>query len=256
VTAANRTVDGDADYQFDALIAAEKRHFWFRARREAVVWALDKYLPRTERLLEVGCGTGFVLEEIRRRHANAMLAACDASFDAIRLARRRLRDVHLFRADVGHLPIRGGFDAIAALDVIEHVDRDVDSLREMFDALRPGGGLLVTVPQHRWLWSRVDEFSHHRRRYDRRELLAKTRAAGFHVLRCTSYFMATLPFAFVSRRRASRLEWFDPVAELRMPKILNTAFALALQPEWWLIRAGCSLPAGSSLLLVARRPES
>jgi len=252
VTTGDRQYTRDADYRFDDLVGAEASHFWFHARRDLVTWALDRYFPGCQRLLEVGCGAGFVLETLARR-ALPILAACDASAEALSRARQRARRALLFRADVRRLPVRGGFDAIMALDVIEHVFEDRDALREMLAALRPGGGLLLTVPQHRWLWSAVDEFSHHCRRYDRKDLIAKAREAGFDLVRCTSFFLATLPFALASRRSRRDVP-FDPSAELRIPKALNLMFAGLLKPESWLVKAGVPLPAGSSLLLVARRP--
>ena len=66
------------------------------------------------------------------------------------------------------------------------VDRSRAALGGMFEALRPVGGLIVTVPQHPRLWSAVDEFSHHRRRYTRPELDCKVRVTGFEVVRRTS----------------------------------------------------------------------
>jgi SAM-dependent methyltransferase len=245
----------DAEYRFDDLIAAEQFHFWFRARRRLVLWALDRYAPETHNLLEIGCGTGFVLQSLRQRNPQMHLAACDASSQALAHAQRRLSRVHFFRADVARLPVMPVFDTITALDVIEHVADDERALAEMFGSLRPGGRLVLTVPQHQWLWSKVDEFSCHKRRYGRDDLTAKVQAAGFEILRSTSFFTATLPFAVVARRRsACGGRRFDPSAELRISRTISTALTLLLMPEWWLVRAGLSMPAGSSLLLVAKRP--
>ncbi|HEX2452445.1 MAG TPA: class I SAM-dependent methyltransferase [Vicinamibacterales bacterium] len=249
-------VHGDADYQWQALRAAEPGHFWFRARRDLVVWTLATHFPNARTLLEVGCGTGYVLEGLQESRPALALAGCDALLDAVRCAQSRLRGVGLFQADGRHLPVRGTFDVIAALDVIEHLDDDSDALREMYSALGPEGGLVVTVPQHQWLWSAVDDFSHHRRRYSRRELIAKVRGAGFQILRCTSFFLSTLPFVVASRLLARRGRALDPVKELRIPRPLNAMLATWIRPEWWMIRAGASFPVGGSLLLVARRPRS
>jgi SAM-dependent methyltransferase len=246
----------DAEYLLADLAAAESWHFWFLARRKLALWALQAHFPWLRNLLEVGCGTGFVLSELRRSFpADVTLAGCDIRFDAVSAARHRLRQVTLFQGDVLRLPVQRRFDAIAALDVIEHVDDDRKALSEMFNVLKPGGGLLVTVPQHPWLWSEVDEFSRHRRRYRRRDLLEKARAAGFEVLRCTSFFSSTMPLMVVSRLRR-RGDAFDAAAELRIPRALNAVAAALLQPEWLLVRAGVSLPIGSSLVVVARRPLS
>jgi SAM-dependent methyltransferase len=246
-------VTGDADYLLEDLACAEAWHFWFRARRKLVLWTLHRYFPDLHRVLEVGCGTGFVLDGLRRSSPNLSLAGCDIHPEALRGARRRVTGVGLFRADACRLPVRGAFDAVMALDVIEHLDDDRSALAELFRALKPGGGLLVMVPQHQWLWSAVDEFSRHRRRYHRADLVTKARAAGFDVLRCTSFFSGTLPLV-VTRRLWPRDRTFDPTAELRLSPVINAAAAALLQPEWWLFRAGVSMPIGGSLVLVARRP--
>jgi SAM-dependent methyltransferase len=246
----------DAEYCFTNLIAAEDWHFWFRARRRLVLWALRRHLPHTRSLLEVGCGAGFVLAGLREQNSELCLAACDASREALAHARSRVSGVHLFQADARQLPIARQFDAIAALDVIEHIDEDDAALSEMFRALRPGGGLILTVPQHQWLWSRVDDYSCHRRRYDRRGLLAKIRSAGFEPLQVTSYFSATLPFALLSRLTARGGDSFDPTAELRIPRIVNAGLAALLMPEDVLVRMNVSLPIGGTLMVVARRPNS
>jgi SAM-dependent methyltransferase len=243
----------DADYLFDDLVDAEASHFWFRARRRLVLWAIQSYFPRPGSLLDVGCGTGFMLGELRGASPDVTLAGCDVRLEAVRHARRQLQDVYLIQGDVLRLPLRRQFDVITALDVIEHLDSDQGALAEMFNALKPGGGLLVTVPQHQRLWSEVDEFSCHRRRYSRADLLAKMSIAGFEVLRCTSFFFSTLPLVALHRLRATRRA-FDPAAELRISPLINRTAAALLQPEWMLIRAGVNLPIGGSLMVVARRP--
>ena len=91
--------------------------------------------------------------------------------------------------------------------------------------------------------------------YSRAELLAKTRAAGFEVLRCTSFFTATLPLIAL-HRLARRGEGSRPVSEVRISKVANAVAELMLKPEWWLIKAGISMPIGSSLMVVARRPAA
>lgn len=48
-----------------ALLArAERDYFWFQARKRLIVWALNRYFPHAQSLLEIGCGSGDVLEAI------------------------------------------------------------------------------------------------------------------------------------------------------------------------------------------------
>ncbi len=249
------TPRGDADYLLDELVAAEAWHFWFRARRQLVLWALGRYFPSCRSVIDVGCGTGFVVQELQRTSPHLRVVGCDILHEAVLAARRRQQNLPVFQADVLRLSVRRQFDVIAALDVIEHLDDDEGALSEMFRTLQNGGGLIVTVPQHQWLWSQIDEFSHHRRRYDRAGLVGKLQAAGFDVLHCTSFFLSTLPLMMLGRisRRAGAC---DPAAELRISRAANALAGALLRPEWLFLRAGVSLPIGGSLMAIARRPVS
>jgi SAM-dependent methyltransferase len=242
----------DAAYLLREIVEAEPVHFWFRNRRAFVLQALNRYFAGARRILDVGCGTGFVLQEIEARFPEAVVFGCDRLPDALQRARRRtIRTIYVL-ANVLKLPVCGTMDAVTVLDVLEHIDDDTALLQEIHSALKPGGGIVVTVPQHQWLWSRIDEFSRHRRRYSRGELAAKVSAAGFEVVYCTSLFGVTLPLLLLARLR-SRGADFDPGAELRLNRTVNRLLHAMIAPERALLRAGGGLPLGSSLLLVARR---
>jgi SAM-dependent methyltransferase len=243
----------DADYIVDQLAAAEPWHFWFQSRRRLVLAAIRRYYPKARRLLDVGCGTGFVLSGIRDEDPSILLSGCEVDADMLRTARRRVPDAHLFEATAEGLPYVEEFDVILALDVLEHIDRDVEALGSMLQALKPGGGLIVSVPQHPALWSAVDDFSHHRRRYTRGELREKVQRAGFEVRRITSMFAVTLPLQVGSRLVNRRRAEFDPTAELRLSRPVNTLLAAAMRVESAVISTGLSLPAGGSLLAVSER---
>ena len=85
------------------------------------------------------------------------------------------------------------FDAIGAFDVLEHIVDDEMVLRETNKALKSGGGLLLTVPQHQFLWSAADESARHVRRYSSRDLREKVERAGFKVIRMTSFVSFCYP---------------------------------------------------------------
>jgi SAM-dependent methyltransferase len=244
----------DAAYLDTDIRIAEARHFWFRTRLGLVQWMLRRYFPRAQRLLDLGCGTGFVLEGLRRSAPSLVFAGCDTRLETLAMARQKLDDVLLFAADVAALPFEAEFDVVTALDVLEHVDADGAALDALRNVIKPGGGLILTVPQHPCLWSEVDDFSCHRRRYVRSDLERKVRAAGFDILRGTSFFAVTLPVLALSRLRRRRARAFDPAAELQIPTAVNYTLGALLALEGLLVKAGASLPFGSSLVLIARRP--
>jgi SAM-dependent methyltransferase len=156
--------------------------------------------------------------------------------------------------DARAIPFQDEFDAVGAFDVLEHIEEDERTLAECRRALRPGGTLLVTVPQHPRLWSNADAYAHHVRRYTRRELTAKLARAGFELRRVTSFVTLLLPAMAVSRilERRSRRP-FDPVVEHQRSARVAGPLEAVMRLETMLIRRGVSLPAGGSLLAVARR---
>lgn len=245
------TSEGFDRHGYAELAAREAGNFWFRGRNALIEWALRRYFPDARSLLEVGCGTGFVLAHLRERRPELRLVGSDLYGEGLEFARERLPGVELVQLDARDLPFRDEFDVVGAFDVIEHVDEDVDVLRELRVATRDG--VMITVPQHPRLWSAVDDAGRHKRRYTRRELVGKLRAAGLEPVRVTSFVTLLLPLLALSRLRDRSAADYDPAKELRIPRAANFAFERALDLERLAIRAGASLPAGGSLLAVARR---
>jgi len=241
---------------FPQLAAREAASFWFRSRNALIVWALGRHFPSARDLLDVGCGTGYVLAGIAEAAAPLSLQASDAQSSGLAFARDRVPQAHLYQLDARSLPFDREFDVVGAFDVIEHLDEDERVLSEMWRAVRPGGGALITVPQHRWLWSAEDDAGGHKRRYTRRELVAKVERAGFTVERVTSFVSVLLPLMAASRLRGRvGMGRHDPESnmELSLPRSLDRILETAMTAERILLRGGVSLPAGGSLLLVARR---
>jgi SAM-dependent methyltransferase len=249
--------ENDAPYDprhFRRLFALEEKSFWFRGRSDLIEWALARYFPDARNLLEIGCGTGYVLDRLRRAFPGLALSGSELFAEGLACARERLGDTATLRqADATALGLDGSFDVVGAFDVIEHIADDRRVLANLYAAVRPGGGLLLTVPQHAWLWSATDVAAHHQRRYARADLRARLQEAGFEVLRMTSFVTLLLPAMMLARKRR-RDGMAEVEAELDLPASLNAIGRATLGIEAFLIRHGIDLPAGGSLLAVARKP--
>jgi SAM-dependent methyltransferase/putative flippase GtrA len=249
---------GSEDYPtefYDRLCRLEESHFWFRARNRIILREFAGrlgHLPRP-RVLEIGCGTGYVLHGLAAKGVYDLTGA-EVHIAGLLQARRRLPSVEFVQADARDLPYEAAFDAVGAFDVIEHISEDEQVLMSVHRALKPGGLLFLTVPQHKWLWSAADEQARHKRRYERGALQAKLKRSGFTVLRATSFVTVLLPILWASRR-AKRggdtcdIDW----SELEITRGANTFCAAAMRIDEALIAAGISLPAGGSLFAVARK---
>lgn len=243
-----------SDAAFERLAAAEERSFWFRGRNELLLWALHHHFPRALDVLEVGCGNGYVLAAIAAAHPWLRVVGSDLSDAGLRHARERVPGAAIVHADARELPFQREFDVVGAFDVLEHVPEDGAVLAAMHRALRPGGGIVVTVPQHRWLWSEVDAYSGHERRYGRRELVRKLREAGFRPRLVTSFVSLLLPLMVASRAWATLSpRALDPGRELAVAPRVDALLERVLRVEVAAIARGVRFRAGGSLLAVAER---
>lgn len=217
------------------------------------MWALRRSFPAARSLLEVGCGDGNVLAAIAAANPALRVVGAEMHLAGLERARARAPAAELVQMDALDIAYREEFDVVCAFDLIEHVERDQAVLERMHAACRRGGGVMVTVPQHPWLWSGRDIAARHRRRYTRGELLHKLAAAGFTRPWTTSFVTLLLPLLYASRR--ARREADVPAnAELRVGPAVNAVLGAILGVERALIRLGVRWPAGGSLLAVAHKP--
>ncbi len=238
------------------LFEEESRHFWHVAKRALVLQALERIARPGSRILELGCGAGKLQEELGRRAYEAW--GSDLEPEALAwCARRGLERVFLHDASKPVPEDKGSFDAVLAVDLLEHLDDDATALAEWRRALRPGGRLVLHVPAHPSLYSYWDEMLGHRRRYTADTLAERLRAAGFVVERLTPTFAwLVLPAALfrkVLRRRSdASTTRSDFKVQGRLLGVAGRAFGW-LETRWlrWL-----DLPFGLSLLAVARREDA
>ena len=215
---------------------------------------INKYFPEAKNMLEIGCGSGYVLRTIEKAYPGLSLSGSEIFSRGLSFAAKRVQKATLFQMDAREMPFEAEFDVIGAFDVIEHIEEDQRVLAEMHRGVRAGGGIILTVPQHKWLWSYVDEYAYHKRRYQARKLRIKVEQAGFHVLRMTSFVSLLLPLMYLSRlRNRKQRQGYDDTAELRVNGALNGIMGWVMGLERLLIRSGVRLPAGGSLLLVAKK---
>ena len=239
---------------FQALAELEPRHFWFQTRNRLILWALRHYGGAPERFAEIGCGTGFVTQAVECAFPESEILGTDLFVDGLRFAAGRRKRAKLIQMDARHIPYRNHFDAIGMFDVLEHIEDDRAVLDQIWKALTPGGLMLLTVPQHRWLWSPADDVARHVRRYTACELTGKVSAAGFSVLRSTSFVALLLPVMIAARLLAGNKP-VDAAAVLRINTLLNRLFNRVMSLEISMIRVGLNFPFGGSRLLVARKAD-
>lgn len=247
--------EGFQPHHFSELAEAEAEHFWFRSRNRLIIWALGHFFPGARNFLEIGCGTGFVLSGIAQDNPHLEINGSEIHSAGLSHAANRARNATLFQMDARNIPFENEFDVIGAFDVLEHIEEDGKVLAQMFQAISADGGIILTVPQHQFLWSQQDEYACHVRRYEAHELQDKVEKAGFRVEKATSFVSLLLPLMFMSRlSKRKPVENYNPTQELRISGLANAALEKVLDLERLMIRGGLSFPMGGSRLLIARKP--
>jgi SAM-dependent methyltransferase len=254
-SAADRDGSGPASHAMRDRM--QKGSFWFRARNKLIIDLVGQHFSGAQRAIEIGCGTGYALLALRTALPGSRLCGSEMHVEALALARRRVADrVALVQMDARNIPFEAEFDLICAFDVLEHIDDDEGVLAQMFRAVRPGGGLLLSVPQHPFMWSHIDVRAKHKRRYRRNEISGKCARAGFEVVRSTSFVTTLLPFMLMQRLGPGQRKDYELARELRLHRRLDRFAEAALDFERWCIAAGLSFPVGGSRFVAARRPVS
>jgi SAM-dependent methyltransferase len=250
---------------YRSLVAVEDRHFWFRARNRAISAVFETVRTGQApgyRVLEVGCGTGNVLRVLQKSATGGTVIGVDLHQEGLRYAKGRLNPPLLVQADVAHPPFSVKFEIVGLFDVLEHLDDDVAALRGLRDLLTDGGILLLTVPADPRLWSYFDVGSHHRRRYEERDLRDKLIESGYAVEYLTPYMGVLHPVLWTARRLATLLKpgsqpaaaaWSMAEADLRVRPVSGAVLGFLLEQEVRQLRRRRRLPIGASLLAVARR---
>ena len=130
-------------------------------------WIFSRIAPHLKgRTLEVGCGTGNFTTLIAQ--CCSQLVAVDLNADYVAQTQARLshcKHINVMTADATKMDASETFDTIILLDVLEHIENDVDLLLRLRRQLAPGGTLLLKVPAIAPLYNSLDAAVGHHRRY-------------------------------------------------------------------------------------------
>lgn len=232
------------------------RHPWWRARSSLTLQLLDRLgiLPPA-RILDIGCGWGTTLEALEA--LGYRVVGADISRRALELLDRPGRD--LVEADLNQPLPRGveTFDAVLALDVIEHIDDDRMAVERLANLTRPGGFVIVSVPALPEFFTEFDEIQGHRRRYLDQTLRAAFNDTDLEVAQVFWWGSWMVPMLRWSRRKPKGVPGESAAQTYRrhlklppwpLPLVLRAAFALEQDRA-----LDGKLRTGTSLFAVARR---
>jgi SAM-dependent methyltransferase len=231
------------------MAKVQDSHWWYTARRKILATLISQlHLPRHAKILEAGCGPGGNLPMLDKF---GNVCALEPYAPAADIARSRGNWLIKSGGLPSGIDYDGPFELIAAFDVIEHVEQDVEALAALRTRLGPNGRLLMTVPACPWLWSAHDEHNHHFRRYTRAHLATCLRNAGYEIERI-SYFNSLLFPLIAGVRLLQKALNVKSRAEESTPGLLvNGILGMIFSAEKYLLSV-MNMPIGVSLFAIAR----
>ena len=171
----------------------------------------------SDTILDCACGRGFYLNMFRYV-SQCKLVGLELDWPVIEKAKRNvghLPNVMLNNANIYMLPYADNtFDGVILSEILEHIDRDVDGLREVYRVLKPGGVVAITVPNanYPFWWDPINKslesvfhthigkgplagiWANHVRLYTAEKLRASVLAAGFTVEEERAFTHYSFPF--------------------------------------------------------------
>ena len=178
-------------------------------------------------ILDIGCSSGFLIDDIILRIPNARVIGSDYLVNVVERASQRIPNVPFVQFDLRHCPLPDNcVNGVSALNVLEHIDDDFKALKEIHRILKPTGIAHIEVPADPSSFDLYDEVLMHFRRYRLSDLAAKAREAGFSILKATHLGFFVFPlFRFVKRRnqKAGKILTYDEKKTLVAQQIGKTA---------------------------------
>ena len=144
----------------------ENTYWWHKGKTYLIKTLVDKHFPikKNLQILEIGCGTGGLTKNLVE-YGN--VTAFDISSDAVEYCKNAgLKNVFVMDIkDFDPKDYKRKFDLVLALDVLEHIQDDIDAMKKIKQVLKKDGLFFVNVPAHKFLWSEHDEALENKRRY-------------------------------------------------------------------------------------------
>ncbi|MCP3918068.1 MAG: methyltransferase domain-containing protein [bacterium] len=159
--------------------------------------------PAAERLLDIGCGTGFFLAELMDEHKGAV--GLDISHAMLKVSDQYVDDARLVTADAEHMPFApGSFQTVFCKGSLHHMRDHVGFLTQCREALEPGGVLIMSEPcndnplirlARAILYKKSAHFDEGDQGFTRKGIVSLSEQAGFDVTKVKKYGVLAYTFA-------------------------------------------------------------
>jgi hypothetical protein len=176
----------------------EEESFWFRHRNNVIHEVLNKILLNGN-FVDIGGGNGLQALFIQKQFPEIEIALVEPGYDGC-LTGKKLGIKNVYNSLFQDFDFKQfNTDTVGLFDVVEHIENDVDFLIQLRNKLQKGNKILITVPAYNWLWSDLDDYSTHYRRYNRNMIYDLSKKTGLKINYFSYFFSYLIPLTFLLR---------------------------------------------------------
>ncbi len=244
---------------YELVDQVQETHWWWLGRQRIIKNVIEHYcnLDKPLNIADVGSGYGANIPLLENYGPITALEMHQEALDKIKAKwpTDKVKAVQWKSPE----PSSDRFDLMLLADVLEHIPDDKEAVDWMWNHLKPGGKVVITVPAHQFLWTEMDDVCHHFRRYSRPQL-AKLFSDRFEINYCSYYNTTLFPVKLAFVALANTLRKILPKRPKQSysdepTKLINIIFRTILYLEAK-IMPKVELPYGCSLIILATRPAN
>lgn len=243
-------------------VLEDNNSFWFNHRNDIICEIIKRY-PHTGNFADIGGGNGFQLLSMENSLPGPDYYLIEPGYRACLTARKRgLKNV--FNCNFQEFDFAGtNVQGTGLFDVLEHIPDAGAFLNELYASINPNSYVYITVPSYDFLWSDVDDYGKHQKRYNHRsltELVEKTKfrkeyfSYFFSYLTIPSFLIRTIPYHIFGRRPDEKIIR-EELKQHRAPALIEKLMGYLNKYEINRLKSGKSLIQGASCILVLKKDQ-
>ena len=175
----------------------EDNSLWFIQRNDLILNLINKH-HIDGNFLDIGGGNGFQAKAIIKSNFNGRVFICEPGYEGCLNAKKRGIE-NVFNGIFENFPFsENAISVVGLFDVIEHIEDDIKFLNELYERLNVNSYVLINVPALKCLWSDVDQFAGHFRRYNKSDIKRFRENTNFEIIDFGYFFSQyVLPLFFL-----------------------------------------------------------